>query len=225
MSSGERPPEQDVVVGEEARKKAEQFVEQEQGAVRRFQGRTEIAVTAVAVAMSLYHLYAAHAIVPAYVLRATHVGFVLFLLFLLFPASKRFRPVSSTSTVSCRRSVRTRDVHCDADRSVHGCPITVSASRRSPFLASAARQRDFLDDGAGRQRRANRSDRVDVIGLRLAAADRGGHVVRRDNQQETKRGLNDRVANLGKSCMHHNAPLVLGWRKKSDYRPPTKTNL
>jgi TRAP transporter 4TM/12TM fusion protein len=87
----ERPPEQDVVVGEEARRKAEAFVEQEEGAIRRFSGRTEIAVTAAAVAMSLYHLYAAYAIIPAHVLRATHVGFLLLLLFLLFPAARRFR--------------------------------------------------------------------------------------------------------------------------------------
>jgi TRAP transporter 4TM/12TM fusion protein len=48
-------------------------------------------VTWLAVAMSLYHLYAAYAIIPAHILRATHVGFVLLLLFLLFPAAKRFR--------------------------------------------------------------------------------------------------------------------------------------
>src|SRR6266508_6776833 len=83
---GERPPGADVVVDEEARRKAEQFVEQEEGAVRRLGGRT-----GVAVAMSLYHLYAAYAIIPAHILRATHVGFVLLLLFLLFPAAKRFR--------------------------------------------------------------------------------------------------------------------------------------
>src|SRR5215472_9748591 len=87
----ERPPEQDVTVGEEALRKAEEFVEQEEGAVRRFSGWLQILITTVAVAMSLYHLYAAYAIIPAHILRATHVGFVLFLLFLLFPASKRFR--------------------------------------------------------------------------------------------------------------------------------------
>src|SRR6266496_4545462 len=70
---GERPPEADVVVDEEARRKAEQFVEQEEGAVRRLGGRTGVAVTFVAVAMSLYHLYAAYAIIPAHILRATHV--------------------------------------------------------------------------------------------------------------------------------------------------------
>src|SRR6266542_2006452 len=88
---GERPPEADVVVDEEARRKAEQFVEQEEGAVRRLGGRTGVAVTFVAVVMSLYHLYAAYAIIPAHILRATHVGFVLLLLFLLFPAAKRFQ--------------------------------------------------------------------------------------------------------------------------------------
>src|SRR6266498_2677903 len=88
---GERPPGADVVVDEEARRKAEQFVEQEEGAVRRLGGRTGVAVTFVAVAMSLYHLYAAYAIIPAHILRATHVGFVLLLLFLLFPAAERFQ--------------------------------------------------------------------------------------------------------------------------------------
>jgi TRAP transporter 4TM/12TM fusion protein len=86
-TAGEPPVPQDVVVGEEARKKAEEFVEQEEGAVRRFTGKTEILVAVVAVAMSLYHLYAAYAIIPAHILRATHLGFVLFLVYLLFPAT------------------------------------------------------------------------------------------------------------------------------------------
>jgi TRAP transporter 4TM/12TM fusion protein len=85
-TSAEPPVPQDVVVDEEARKKAEEFVEQEEGAVRRFTGKTEVLVVVVAIAMSLYHLYAAYAIIPAHILRATHLGFVLFLLYLLFPA-------------------------------------------------------------------------------------------------------------------------------------------
>src|SRR6266542_3775809 len=76
---------------EEARRKAEAYVEEEEGAASHFKGLTEIFLTAVAVAMSLFHLYAAYAIIPAQVLRAIHVGFVLFLTFLLFPAAKRFR--------------------------------------------------------------------------------------------------------------------------------------
>src|SRR5499433_3171174 len=90
-SPAEPPVPQDVVVDEEARKKAEEFVEQEEGAVRRFTGRTEVLVAVVAIAMSLYHLYAAYAIIPAHILRATHLGFVLFLLFLLFPAVRSQR--------------------------------------------------------------------------------------------------------------------------------------
>jgi TRAP transporter 4TM/12TM fusion protein len=91
MAPGELPPEQEVVIDEAARRKAEEFIEKEEGAVRRLTGRTGIAVTVAAVAMSLYHLYAAYAIIPAHILRATHLGFVLALLFVLFPASKRFR--------------------------------------------------------------------------------------------------------------------------------------
>lgn len=84
-------PGQDAAVGEEALRKAEEYVEREEGATRRFGGRTEILVAAVAIAMSAYHLYAAYAIVPAQILRATHLGFVLFLLFLVFPATRRQR--------------------------------------------------------------------------------------------------------------------------------------
>jgi TRAP-type uncharacterized transport system fused permease subunit len=80
-----------VVVDEEARKKAEEFIEQEEGAASHFKGWTDFFLTAIAVAMSLFHLYAAHAVIPAQILRAIHVAFVLFLCFLLFPAAKRFR--------------------------------------------------------------------------------------------------------------------------------------
>ena len=90
-SSAEPPVPEDVVVDDEARRKAEEFVEQEEGAVRRFTGKPEILVAVVAIAMSLYHLYAAHAIIPAHILRATHLGFVLFLLYLLFPAIRSQR--------------------------------------------------------------------------------------------------------------------------------------
>ena len=48
-------------------------------------------MTVVAVAMSLFHLYTAYAIVPPRALRPMHVAFVLFLSFLLFPVARRFR--------------------------------------------------------------------------------------------------------------------------------------
>ena len=41
--------------------------------------------------MSLFHLYAAYAIMPTHILRGIHVGFILFLCFILFPVAKRFR--------------------------------------------------------------------------------------------------------------------------------------
>ncbi|HEU4385217.1 MAG TPA: TRAP transporter fused permease subunit [Anaeromyxobacteraceae bacterium] len=89
--SSEPPSGAPVEVSEEARRRAEKYVEQEEGAASHFEGWVEAALTAVAVSMSLFHLYAAIAIVPAQILRAIHVGFVLFLCFLLFPAAKRFR--------------------------------------------------------------------------------------------------------------------------------------
>jgi TRAP transporter 4TM/12TM fusion protein len=91
MPPSDRPAGEEIVVDEAARRKAEEYVEQEEGASRKLQGKTAAAVTWIAVAMSLYHLYAAYAIIPAHVLRATHVGFVLLLLFLLFPAAQRWR--------------------------------------------------------------------------------------------------------------------------------------
>jgi TRAP transporter 4TM/12TM fusion protein len=50
-----------------------------------------IFITVIAVIMSLFHLYAAYSIVPTQTLRPVHVGFMLFLSFLLFTVAKRFR--------------------------------------------------------------------------------------------------------------------------------------
>src|SRR6267378_292586 len=98
MTPGEPVIDHGAVGDEEARQKAEQFIEQEEGAARHFKGFIDRALTAVAVAMSLFHFYAAHAIIPAQILRAIHVGFVLFLCFLLFPAAKRFLERAVTPT-------------------------------------------------------------------------------------------------------------------------------
>ena len=48
-------------------------------------------MTAIAVAMSAFHLYAVYDIVPTQELRYTHVAFVLLLAFLVYPAAQRFR--------------------------------------------------------------------------------------------------------------------------------------
>jgi len=84
-------PEGEPVISEAALKKAEEFIEEEEGAHNRYTGVLAILMTAAAVAMSLFHLYAAVEIVPAYILRPVHVALALALTFLMFPAAKRFR--------------------------------------------------------------------------------------------------------------------------------------
>ena len=81
----------DVGVSEEALKEAEKFVEAEEGAASHFKGKIRVFLVVMGVLMSLFHLYAAYGIVPAQILRAIHVGFVLFLTFFLFPVAPRFR--------------------------------------------------------------------------------------------------------------------------------------
>src|SRR5437588_321754 len=78
-------------IGEEGLKRVEELIEQEEGVQNRFRGRLGDFITAVAILMSLFHLYAAYEIVRTEVLRAIHVAFVLFLSFLIFPVSRRFR--------------------------------------------------------------------------------------------------------------------------------------
>ena len=78
-------------VTDEQLKRAEAFIEEEEGAISRFRGWLGHAMTLLLVGMSLVHLYAAVGIVQAQVLRPVHVGFVLLLVFLLFPIAPRFR--------------------------------------------------------------------------------------------------------------------------------------
>ena len=80
-----------VAVSDEARHKAEEFIEAEAGAANKLKGWLGVFVIAVAFAMSAFHLYTAYGIVATQTLRPVHVGFVLFLCFLVFPASARFR--------------------------------------------------------------------------------------------------------------------------------------
>jgi len=72
-------------------KKAEAYIEQEEGAVSHHHGWVETGIALLLVGMSLFHLYAAVWIVPTLVLRPVHVGLMLLLVFLMFPAAKRFR--------------------------------------------------------------------------------------------------------------------------------------
>ena len=81
----------DTGVSDAALRKAESYVEAEEGAANRLAGAIGVLVTLAAVVMSLFHLYTAYAIVPTHTLRPVHVAFVLALTFLLFPVAARFR--------------------------------------------------------------------------------------------------------------------------------------
>ena len=80
-----------TAVSEEALRKAQLYVEEEEGAANRLSGWLAAFVTLFAVAMSVFHLYSAYAIVPTQTLRPVHVALVLFLTFVLFPVARRFR--------------------------------------------------------------------------------------------------------------------------------------
>src|SRR5262252_5574590 len=79
----------------------EEFIEAEEGAHHRFKGWWGTFLFLVAIAMSLYHLYAAYGIVTTTTLRYVHVGFMLFLVFLLFPAVKSLRNRFSWLDAAC----------------------------------------------------------------------------------------------------------------------------
>src|SRR5512145_927670 len=89
------------IVTEQQRQRAEDFVAAEEGARHRFPGAWGHVLFAAAVAMSLYHLYAAYGIVTTTTLRYVHVGFTLVLVFLLFPAAKRLRNRFSWLDAAC----------------------------------------------------------------------------------------------------------------------------
>ena len=91
MEEEKRRKDQEVVVSKEAIKKAEKYVEEEEGPSRRLTGKMNVFITVMAVVMSLFHLYAAVGIIMTQVLRGIHVMFVLFLSFLVFPSFKRFK--------------------------------------------------------------------------------------------------------------------------------------
>jgi TRAP transporter 4TM/12TM fusion protein len=78
-------------LSQDAREKIEHLIEEEEGAFNRLAGPVGMAITAIAVAVSFFHFYAAYEIVPAHVLRPAHVGMVLLLCYLLFPMARRFR--------------------------------------------------------------------------------------------------------------------------------------
>jgi TRAP-type uncharacterized transport system fused permease subunit len=80
-----------ATITDEQLRKAEAYVEAEEGATNRLAGWAGTIVTAIAVACTLFHPYSAYDIVPTQPLRYTHVAFVMVLCFLLFPVAARFR--------------------------------------------------------------------------------------------------------------------------------------
>ena len=85
------PDKEPAEISTEALRKAESYIEAEEGATNRLLGWAGRITMAIAIVMSLFHLYAAYGIVPTQELRYTHVAFVLLLSFLLFPAAAAFR--------------------------------------------------------------------------------------------------------------------------------------
>jgi TRAP transporter 4TM/12TM fusion protein len=84
--------EREELVTEEDLKKAEKFVEEDEGLIETGdKGFFSKAIGVAAVIMSLYHLYAAVGIITPHILRATHLGFVVCLTFLVFPVTRKFR--------------------------------------------------------------------------------------------------------------------------------------
>lgn len=84
-------PREEATLSEEARKRVVELIEEEEGVHNSYTGVLAVLLTLAAVVMSLFHLYAAVEIVPAFMLRPIHVAFALTLVFLMFPAAKRFR--------------------------------------------------------------------------------------------------------------------------------------
>jgi TRAP transporter 4TM/12TM fusion protein len=76
---------------EASRRRLQELIEEEEGATNKLSGWLAGFITAVGVAVSLFHLYGAYDIVPAAVLRPAHVGCMMFLAFLLFPMLARWR--------------------------------------------------------------------------------------------------------------------------------------
>lgn len=91
MAEEKRNENQEEMISEEALREAEKYIEDEEGPSRRLSGKMDVFITAVAVLMSLIHLYAAVGVIMTQVLRGIHVMFVLFLSFLVFPSFKRFK--------------------------------------------------------------------------------------------------------------------------------------
>ncbi len=92
MSHSSLPPDIDPASMDAATAaRVERLIESEEGVLNRFTGVLGVAAVGLALAMSLFHLYAAWSIVPTTTLRFAHVGFTMVLGFFLFPVARNFR--------------------------------------------------------------------------------------------------------------------------------------
>ncbi|MCA1987538.1 MAG: TRAP transporter fused permease subunit [Desulfarculus sp.] len=82
---------QEFEVTEDQLKKVQELIEEEEGATRTVGGMVQDFITYFAVAMTIFHLYAAVATITTQILRGVHVGMVLFLSFLVFPITPKKR--------------------------------------------------------------------------------------------------------------------------------------
>ena len=87
----DRNPSPSLEVSKQGLEKAEEIVDRYEGWTRKLKGIPGWIITGVAVATSVYYLYAATATVVAQVLRGVFVMLTLFLTFLAFPGSKGAR--------------------------------------------------------------------------------------------------------------------------------------
>lgn len=76
---------------EEQKKKLEEIIEEEEGVTRKVKGFWNYTITTLAVAMSLFALYATVFPVTTQILRGVHVAFMIILSFLYYPMTKKFK--------------------------------------------------------------------------------------------------------------------------------------
>ena len=75
----------------ETRQRVESLIKEEEGDTSSYRGVLAVILTLIAVGMSLFHLYSAYAIVPAQIMRMTHVVMVLAFIFITFPIAARYK--------------------------------------------------------------------------------------------------------------------------------------
>ena len=78
-------------VAEEQLKKVEEVIEKEEGVTRKPTPFWKAVITVLAVGTSLFAIYCVVGTITTQVLRGVHVGLILVLIFLHYPAAKRYR--------------------------------------------------------------------------------------------------------------------------------------